>query len=49
MPKRAFDAEAQLILDSLVENGDTDSMLAAGVKKSQANSKRLMEIRSELS
>lgn len=33
MPQRAFDAEATLLLDSIVENGDTDGMLAADVKK----------------
>jgi len=33
MPKRAFDTEATLLLNAIVENGDADGMLAADVKK----------------
>jgi len=33
MPKKIFDAEAALLLDSIVENGDTDGMQAKDVQK----------------
>lgn len=32
MPKKVFDAEAALLLDSIVENGDTDGMQARDVQ-----------------
>lgn len=33
MEKTAFDAEAALLLESIVENGDTGGMMASAVKK----------------